>query len=251
MASKHPVSVAFHLEKWSPTVKAIKNDSSLYSVISENIRWGLICNSQDLSLNSFYSFLVFHIFYTLPASACVLRCIQLCVTPWTIACQASLSTRFSKQEYWSRVAISSSSGSFQPRGWTDVSCFGRGILYHWATWGALYTLKFPEYHLSCSSHPKLPHKGTFFPSTIVVNFSPISTGRSQEDSLEEGLATHSSILDWRIPGTEEFGRLWSIGLQRVEHNWSNLACIQVLTLPFPPPPTTDYSITYNMERAAG
>ena len=36
------------------------------------------------------------------------------------------------------------------------------------------------------------------------------TSRSgQEDPLEEGTATHSSILAWRIPGTEEPGRLWS------------------------------------------
>ena len=32
-----------------------------------------------------------------------------------------------------------------------------------------------------------------------------------EDPLEEGMATHSSILDWRIPWTEEPGRLWSMG----------------------------------------
>ena len=34
-----------------------------------------------------------------------------------------------------------------------------------------------------------------------------------EDPLEEGMATHSSILVWRIPWTEEPGRLQSIGLQ--------------------------------------
>ena len=34
-------------------------------------------------------------------------------------------------------------------------------------------------------------------------------------ALEEGMATHSSILAWRIPGTEEPGKLQSIGLQRV------------------------------------
>ena len=41
-----------------------------------------------------------------------------------------------------------------------------------------------------------------------------------EDSLEEGMATHSSILAWRIPHTEEkpHGRLQSIGSQRVRHN---------------------------------
>ena len=39
----------------------------------------------------------------------------------------------------------------------------------------------------------------------------------QEDPLKEGMATHSSILTWRIPWTEESGRLQSIGLQRVGH----------------------------------
>ena len=35
-----------------------------------------------------------------------------------------------------------------------------------------------------------------------------------EDPLEKGMATHSGILAWRIPGTEEPGRLWSMGLQK-------------------------------------
>ena len=38
-----------------------------------------------------------------------------------------------------------------------------------------------------------------------------------EDPLEEGMATHSSILAWRIPWTEEPGRLQPIGLHRVGH----------------------------------
>ena len=37
----------------------------------------------------------------------------------------------------------------------------------------------------------------------------------QEDPLEKGMATHSSILAWRIPWTEEPGGLWSMGSQRV------------------------------------
>ena len=40
----------------------------------------------------------------------------------------------------------------------------------------------------------------------------------QEDPLEEGMTTHSSILTWRIPWAEEPGRLQSIGLQRVRHH---------------------------------
>ena len=39
----------------------------------------------------------------------------------------------------------------------------------------------------------------------------------QEDPLEKGMATHSSILAWRISCTEEPGRLQSMGQQRVEH----------------------------------
>ena len=40
----------------------------------------------------------------------------------------------------------------------------------------------------------------------------------QEDPLEEGMTTHSSILAWRIPWTEEPGGLRSIGSQRVRHH---------------------------------
>ena len=39
-----------------------------------------------------------------------------------------------------------------------------------------------------------------------------------EDPLEKEMATHSSILAWRIPWTEEPGRLQSMGSQRVGHN---------------------------------
>ena len=39
-----------------------------------------------------------------------------------------------------------------------------------------------------------------------------------EDLLEEGTATHSSILAWRIPWTEEPGELQSMGSQRVRHD---------------------------------
>ena len=43
-----------------------------------------------------------------------------------------------------------------------------------------------------------------------------SLGR--EDPLEEGMATHSIILTWRIPWTEEPGGLQSMGSQRVRHD---------------------------------
>ena len=65
-----------------------------------------------------------------------------------------------------------------------------------------------------------------FPGGSVVKNPPVmqetqetvvrSLGR--EDPLEEGTATHSSILAWRIPWTEEPGGLQSMGLQRVRHD---------------------------------
>ena len=41
---------------------------------------------------------------------------------------------------------------------------------------------------------------------------------SWEDPLEKGMATHFSILAWRIPKTEEPGGLQSMGLQRIRHD---------------------------------
>ena len=61
---------------------------------------------------------------------------------------------------------------------------------------------------------------------LVVKNIPASAGDirdsgsipGQEDPLEEGVATHSSILAWRIPQTEEPGRLQSIGSKRVGYD---------------------------------
>ena len=42
----------------------------------------------------------------------------------------------------------------------------------------------------------------------------------RKDPLEKGLATHSSILPWRIPWTKETGGPQSMGLKRVRHDWT-------------------------------
>ena len=47
-------------------------------------------------------------------------------------------------------------------------------------------------------------------------------------ALEKEMATHSSILAWRIPGTEEPGGLPSMGSHRVGHNWSDVAAAALL-----------------------
>ena len=72
-----------------------------------------------------------------------------------------------------------------------------------------------------------------FPSWIYEHFPGASNSKestcnagdqvsslSQEDPLEEETATHSSILSWEIPGTEEPGRLQTMGSQRVRHSWA-------------------------------
>ena len=75
---------------------------------------------------------------------------------------------------------------------------------------------------SSSSHPERRDFANAFP---LQNLLPIqetegtqipSLGR--EDPLEVEMATHSSILAWGIPWTEESGRLPSMGSQRVGHN---------------------------------
>jgi len=61
---------------------------------------------------------------------------------------------------------------------------------------------------------------------LVVKNPPANAGDKEiwvrslgwEDPLKEGMATHSSILAWRIPWTEEPGELQSIGSERVRHD---------------------------------
>ena len=59
---------------------------------------------------------------------------------------------------------------------------------------------------------QLEHLEVYF--TIYIYYAP---------DLEKETATHSSVLAWRIPGTEEPGGLPSMGSHRVGHDWSDLA----------------------------
>ena len=67
-----------------------------------------------------------------------------------------------------------------------------------------------------------PHQWTSLLAQLVQNppamqETPVRS-LSWEDPLEEGMATHSSILAWRIPWTKQSGGLQSIGSQRVRHD---------------------------------
>ena len=88
---------------------------------------------------------------------------------------------------------------------------------------------------------------------LVVKNPPANAGDKRdtglipgsEDLLEKGMVTNSSILAWRIPWTEEPGRLQSIGLQRVEHAWSDLACVIYSRL-FPYESETFFHLIYHV-----
>ena len=124
--------------------------------------------------------------------------VRLLATPWTVDCQASLFMQFSRQEngvgshaLFQRI--------LQPRDWNWTSCIAGRFFTGWATSEALGK------NLAANAGDRrdvglIPGSGRF---------------------LEEGKATHFSILAWRIPWTEEACRLGSIVLQRVGHNWRN------------------------------
>ena len=119
---------------------------------------------------------------------------------------------------------------------------------------------------SCSSHPNLPlpwpsHTGSWylhhrrcsgqnpwrrlwlspvcypgFPGgQMVKNLPAVQETQVQsmgwEDPLKEEMATQSSILDWRIPWTEEPGRLQFVEYQRVRHDWATNTRITPHILP--------------------
>ena len=75
------------------------------------------------------------------------------------------------------------------------------------------------------SPPQQPSDSSFHDGSEVKASAPNAGGPGsqvqplgREDPLEKEMATHSSILAWRIPPTEELGKLQSAGSQRVGHD---------------------------------
>ena len=106
------------------------------------------------------------------------------------------------------------------RDWTHVPCIGRRILKHWTTsevprdWILIELFSFITFVF-------------LQPSLVAQMVKRLPTMREtrirflgQKDRLEKEMATHSSILAWKIPRTEKPGRLQSMGLQRVGHDWA-------------------------------
>ena len=65
-----------------------------------------------------------------------------------------------------------------------------------------------------------------------------------DDPLEEEMATHSSILAWRVPWTEEPGGLRSIRSQRIRYNRSNLSHTHIYRIDKQQDPTMQHYIQY-------
>ena len=108
---------------------------------------------------------------------------------------------------------------------TPVSCL-ENPMDRGSWWASVHGVTRVGHNLATKPPPQLKYRG--FPGgSVVKNLLAMQEMQErcvwtldQEDPLEEGLATHSSILAWRIPWTEEPGGLQSTGLQRVGHNWA-------------------------------
>ena len=116
--------------------------------------------------------------------------VRLFATPWTAVCQASLS-----------FPISWSCSNLLPLSWWCHPTISSSVT-------------------PFSSYPQ--SSAASLVTQVVKNLPAIRETRVQplgwEDPLERGMATHSSILAWRIPWTEEPGGLQSMGSQRVGHD---------------------------------
>ena len=91
--------------------------------------------------------------------------------------------------------------------------------------GSMSALLLIEVQYSCLENPMDGGACWAAVHGVVKNWTWLSdfTFTFHSHALEKEMATHSSVLVWRIPGTEEPGRLPSVGLHRVGHDWSDLA----------------------------
>ena len=132
-------------------------------------------------------------------------------TPWTAAYQAPPSTGFPRQEYWSGVPSPSPNtllGILKDVIWL---LFQRNVKI--SSEISTYERIRDKCELSLHTHLVLVHQLShlFSRGSVVKNLPAIQEtlvqSLGQEDPLEKGMATHSSILAWRIPWTQETARL--------------------------------------------
>ena len=139
--------------------------------------------------------------------------IQLCANLRNAACQAPLSMGFSRWEYWSGLPRPPPGDLPDPR----IEPVSVTSNLHWQ---AGYLPLVPP------GKPCKQSNASYFikvPLTTIWCEPNLETGGSiwRRPNVEKEMATHSSILAWRIPWTEKPGRLQSMVLQRVRHDWAN------------------------------
>ena len=83
--------------------------------------------------------------------------------------------------------------------------------------GASNTVFQKQLHCYYTKTNKGIPRGSVVKNLPAMPGTPVQS-QSQEDPLEKGMATHSSILAWEIPWTEEPGRLQFMGSKRIKHN---------------------------------
>ena len=142
--------------------------------------------------------------------------VQLFATPWTIAHQALLSMNFPRQEYWSGLPCSPPGDLPDPE--IEPTSFASPVLA-----GIFFTTMppgKPQYNCDQALNQSL-----YVTSLVAQTVKCLPTVRETrvqsmgwEDLLEKAMATHSSIPAWKIPWTEEPGRLQSTGSQRLGHD---------------------------------
>ena len=141
-----------------------------------------------------------------------------------------------------RVAISFSRESSWPRDQAQVSCIGRQILYCWATREALLNA-IHELNIICKYPQFLNLEGVDFKGCYRIVIASLVAQMVKNPSakqetwvwslvsiLEWEMATHANILAWRIPWTEEPGRLQPMGRKQSDTpEWLTLSLFSAIT----------------------
>ena len=170
-----------------------------------------------------------------------LSCLTLC-KPMDYTVHGTLQARILK---W--VAFPFSRGSSQPRDQTQVYVYCRQIVYQLSHKGSPRILEWVAYPFPRGSFwPRNQTGVSYIAGGFFTNWAireaqatirqRLITAPNKSEwlqfhfhALEKEMATHSSVLAWRIPGTGKPGGLLSMGPHRVRHDWSDLVVVVNLT----------------------
>ena len=138
-----------------------------------------------------------------------LSCVRLLATPWIAAYQAPLSMGFARQECWSGMPLPS------PDLGISWSKYLKTLL------SSVKLLSGYQYHPNPRPR-KIPVERGLLWESYVPGLFAWSSHNSEVvgETPEKATATHSSTLAWKILGTEDSGRLQSMGSLRVGHDWA-------------------------------